>query len=537
MVHLHPHISSALRNTNEQQQVVGPLVQFLVSIGWDLNQLIFGEKEWLVPKRPSEAFKREKGQSFDGFPVDVALFHDPTSRGNADKIEIIIECKAPTEKLGITQLETYLSLEPKAHLGVWTNTADPTSLAVFIYRTPSGEFKRIRRLLCEFPRPGDRISPDTKPLTFADLTTPSADVLRKIVEDLLDHVVANDSIVTRREKQLDQICNLLLLKLDSDKHAKASGSIPYFRTRASVHETAREIRTAFRDLVNLYPEVFREPEDKQICLADDTIYECVERLSPYKLIDVGVSTISVAFQALRTAALKQGEGQYFTPQQVIETGVKLLRVEWRDIVIDPACGTGGFLVEILMDMQRRHPGSEAEVARWAQTHLFGIDKDAIAVKLTKAIMQIAGDGSAHCVRGDSICVHEWPEKYRELTSGNFADGRFTVVVTNPPFGANLKVEKKNCQLAGLDIAKRGLSEYTDCETGLLFLQRAYQMLQVGGRLGIILPETYFFSPQYQFVLDWIRPRLRPTVVLDVPMEAFQGFCRAKTNFYVFEKIA
>ncbi len=46
----------------------------------------------------------------------------------------------------------------------------------------------------------------------------------------------------------------------------------------------------------------------------------------------------------------------------------------------------------------------------------------------------------------------------------------------------------------------------------------------------------FFSSEYSFVLGWIKPRLRPTIVANVPMEAFQGFCRAKTNFYVFEKI-
>ena len=75
------------------------------------------------------------------------------------------------------------------------------------------------------------------------------------------------------------------------------------------------------------------------------------------------------------------------------------------------------------------------------------------------------------------------------------------------------------------------------EIGLLFLQRAYQLLKKGGRVGIVLPETYFFSPNYRFVIDWIKPRLRPIVTANIPMEAFQGFCRAKTNFYVFEKVS
>ncbi len=80
------------------------------------------------------------------------------------------------------------------------------------------------------------------------------------------------------------------------------------------------------------------------------------------------------------------------------------------------------------------------------------------------------------------------------------------------------------------------SHYEDFEIGLLFFNRAYELLRQGGRLGIILPETYFFSSNYQFVFDWMKSRFRPKVVANVPMEAFQGFCRAKTNFYVFEKI-
>ena len=256
-----------------------------------------------------------------------------------------------------------------------------------------------------------------------------------------------------------------------------------------------------------------------------------------KLIDLGVSTVSMAFQVLRSEALKQGEGQYFTPEAVIEAGVRLMQIKWEDIVLDPACGTGGFLVEAILEMQRTHPTmAPAELSRWAQTHIFGIDKDAIAVKVTKAIMQIAGDGSAHCVRGDSVRTHNWKRDFPHMADLKFRDGRFSIIITNPPFGQNLKISAEDSRLAGLDIAKCGTDDFESLEVGLIFLQRAYQLLRVGGKIGIILPETYFFSSNYQFIFEWMKERLKPLVVANVPMEAFQGFCRAKTNFYVFEKI-
>ena len=66
--------------------------------------------------------------------------------------------------------------------------------------------------------------------------------------------------------------------------------------------------------------------------------------------------------------------------------------------------------------------------------------------------------------------------------------------------------------------------------------RCHDLLRVGGKMCIVLPETYFFSPSYQYVRDWAKERLKPICVANVPMDAFQGFCRAKTNLYVFEKI-
>ncbi len=133
-------------------------------------------------------------------------------------------------------------------------------------------------------------------------------------------------------------------------------------------------------------------------------------------------------------------------------------------------------------------------------------------------------------------THTWRNEFPHLQNSKFENGRFTVVLTNPPFGANLKVSADDARLSDLDIAKAASGSYEEMEIGLLFLNRAYDLLCRGGRLGIILPETYFFSSNHRFLFNWMKPRFRPLVVANVPMEAFQGFCRAKTNFYVFKKI-
>jgi type I restriction enzyme M protein len=531
-------IADLLQRTQEQAAVVGPLVEYLCTLGWELGQIQFGRKEWRVPKSPSEATKREKGNSFLGFPVDIAVFDSPQNIGTPEHLIFLVECKQPTETAGVSQLEGYFVGEPHAHLGVWTNSPDPAAKAAFIYRRPNGSMLLKRRSIVDLPRPGEAIVPESRGITYADTIPPSERLFRTVIEDILDKVVIGDANVTRREEQLDQVCNVVLLKLESDKQARANPTAPVmFRPMESHARTAAAMRKHFEALVDVYPETFVTQQDKSLRLTDDSLAACVEALSGLRMIELGVSTVSVAFQVLRSEALKQNEGQYFTPLAVVEAGVRLLNIQLGDLVIDPACGTGGFLVQTLLDIQRRYPNmSEADLSKWAQTHIFGIEKDAIGLKVTKAIMQIAGDGSAHCARGDSVRTHKWTADFPHLTSGTFRNGRFTVVLTNPPFGQNLKVSAKDSRLSGLDVAQLGTGEYEDLEIGLLFLQRAHQLLRTGGRVGIVLPETYFFSYNYKFLWEWLRPRLRPTIVANVPMEAFQGFCRAKTNFYVFEKV-
>lgn len=531
-------IAAKLKDIPEQQLVVGPLVAYLCSIGWQIDQIIFGKTEWRVPKSPSELTKRERQQSYQGFPVDIAVFDDPSTVGDPRHLLFIIECKQPNETAGVAQLEAYFVGEPHVRLGIWANDPSAAATSAFIYRKGDGSMLLKRRQISDLPRPGEAIQPEAQRVTFADLIAPTENIFRKSVEDLLDKVVIRDNNVTRREEQLDQLCNLLLLKLESDKQGKANQSSPvFFRPMESAAKTAKTIKDRYQKFVELYPETFTTEQDKSLRLSDSTLATCVDILSGLRLIDLGVSTVSVAFQVLRSEALKQGEGQYFTPSAVIQAGIRLLQIKWEDLILDPACGTGGFLIESLIEMQRTNPNiTAAELSRWAQTHIYGIEKDAIGLKLTKAIMQIAGDGSAHCVRGDSVRVDNWRRDFPHLQNGHFNPGRFTVVVTNPPFGQNLTVSAEDCRLSGLDIAKQGGETYRDTEIGLVFLQRAHQLLKIGGKVGIVLPETYFFSSNYHFLFDWIKEKLQPIVVANIPMDAFQGFCRAKTNFYVFKKI-
>lgn len=79
-------------------------------MGWDINQMQYSP-EWVVPKTPSEASKREKKTKYQGFPVDLVIFDSAANLGDYRHILIIAETKKPDALEGINQLEIYLALE------------------------------------------------------------------------------------------------------------------------------------------------------------------------------------------------------------------------------------------------------------------------------------------------------------------------------------------------------------------------------------------------------------------------------------------
>ena len=517
-----------------------PLINKLIEMGWKKEQIIF-KPEWQVPATPSEATKREKGTSFKGYPVDIAIFDSPSNVGNYRHIEIIVETKKPDVHEGISQLEIYMGLEPHVKLGIWTNGKDIAT----VQRNIKGEL--VPKLMGHIPFPTESLTEGAeKPLFWNDLeSNVSFAELRRVFDDLLCAVVSEDTISTRSEDRLDNICNILLAKIESDKMAKFSPKKPVrFQLAKSTEETATNIKKLFEDIYVTHHDAF-ENEVARINFDDKTIEKIVFELAKYRLYGLPVETVSTAFQVFRQANLKSDDGQYFTPLPVIENAVKLLEIQPSDKVLDPACGSGGFLLQSYQSLRANYPGmDEADFKGWAQRHLYGVDKDSINIKLTKAIMLTIGDGSTNTCHGDSIRKSEWESKFPNLIV-NLKNESFHCILTNPPFGKNIKLSANDGKLNHYEVSHKSVyngknldmdtENYTERELGIVFVEQCRNLLMEGGKLGILLPETYMFSNSYVWFQNWLYANFNLRGVVNIPMEAFQGFCRAKTNLYILEK--
>lgn len=533
-----------------EERVRQQVLRELKANGWPEGRLRW-RPEWPVPKTPHDLTKRERNQRFDICgTTDLVAFADDSGEPHA--LQIIFEFKAPDIDAGTHQLIRYLSSEPMAKMGYWTNGSD----SVAVYKSHTSDW--VTRKSASLPRPGDDLTqPPSEPVTWASMKVPDEATLSSALRRLLATVVVSDSRATRSEDQLRELVHVLLVKLESDATASKSGNQKksvafqiYGDQHTKVHVTAEAIRRQFKDYFARQRTRIFHPDDRdEILLTDETIYAVVAELFPFRLLGDDVDMLSKSFQIFRTSALKLAGGQFLTPQRVIRPCVMAMEIRSEDKVIDPACGTGGFLVEALRQLRDAEFPDESDrwhLIKWANDSLYGVDMDHIGVKLTRAIMVAMGDGSTHVLLGDSIRRHQWRTNYPRLWQELGDPGteeiaeQFTVVMTNPPFGEDLKVRAADARAAGFTIAKAAAhtnkAEYVDLEIGLLFLEQAYRLLQVGGRIGIILPETYFFSHKYRWLPGWLEGRLQLRGMLNIAMEAFEEFCRAKTNFYIFEKV-
>jgi len=281
----------------------------------------------------------------------------------------------------------------------------------------------------------------------------------------------------------------------------------------------------------------------------------VGELQNYCLIEVERDVIADAFETFIGHALKGGQGQFFTPRNVIKMMVDILDPDDEDLIIDPACGSGGFLIEALRHTWRKLD-AEGEKYHWNKSNLQeekmevalnkikGIDKDYFLSKVAKAYMAIIGDGKSGIVCEDSL---ENPQNWSDATRQKIHLGNFSVLLTNPPFGSKIPVRGED-KLKQFDFGyKWKHNKKTDeWEKGklkdkeapqILFIERSLQLLKDDGRMAIVLPDGIYGNNQLGYIRKWLLEKARIIAVIDVPVETFMPNTPTKTTIMILQKLS
>ncbi|HRR39467.1 MAG TPA: N-6 DNA methylase [Candidatus Paceibacterota bacterium] len=494
-----------------------------------------------IQTRPQYRVKQRPSGGKD-FPVDIAVFS--SNNHTFDNEYILVECKKKNRKDGKSQLEDYLRFS-KAELGVWFNGEERLFL-----RKIEKQGKIFFEEIPNIPQYGQRVE-DIGKFKRQDLR-PTHN-LKATFKAIRNHLAANTVGATRDEVLAQQLINLIFCKIYDERFTERDDIVTF---RAGVDEETKEVKERILELFEKVKRKYKEVLDESdtITLDANSIAYVVGELQNYCLIEAERDIIADAFETFIGHALKGGQGQFFTPRNVVKMMVDILDPDDEDLIIDPACGSGGFLIEALRHVWRKLD-SEGEKYHWnyenlkeekmefALNRIRGIDKDYFLAKVAKAYMTIIGDGKSGIVCEDSL---ENPQNWSDATRQKIHLGNFSVLLTNPPFGSKIPVRGED-KLKQFDLGhKWKLNKKTnEWEKGklkdkeapqILFIERCLQLLKNGGRMAIVLPDGIYGNNQLGYIRSWLLERARIIAVVDVPVETFMPNTTTKTTIMVLQKL-
>lgn len=502
----------------------------------------YGYKKEQIQTKPQYRVKVRPSDTKKEYPVDIAVFKNKEK--NEDDIYIIVECKKKNRKDGMSQLQDYLRFS-KASLGVWFNGEERLFL-----RKYEKDGKVLFHDIPNIPVEGQRIE-DIGNFKRKDLK--QTHNLKAIFKSIRNHLAANTVGATRDEVLAQQLINLIFCKLYDEKNTAPADIV---RFRAGVDEKPKEVETRiieiFKEVKTYLPEVI--DADDRISLDTNSIVYVVGELQNYSLMNSERDVIADAFETFIGHALKGGQGQFFTPRNVVKMMVEILQPTETDKIIDPACGSGGFLIDALKyvwdEAEKKYSKlgwKEAQIEKKkidiATNNFRGLDKDYFLSKVAKAYMNLIGDGTTGILCEDSL---ENPNNWKQETQLKIQLDSFDVVLTNPPFGSKIPVSGEE-KLKQFDLAHQwkknktegGWDKYKikDKEAPqILFIERCFQLLKDGGKMAIVLPDGTFGNTDLGYIRKFILERARLIAVLDIPIETFMPNTGTKTSILIVQKL-
>lgn len=320
----------------------------------------------------------------------------------------------------------------------------------------------------------------------------------------------------------DEVSKILFCKLQDEKKTAVS---EFYKFQVGTHEEssdiAERIHGIYKEGKEQDPNVFSE----NIKLEDDIIYKTVEHLQSININKTDLDSKGVAFERFMGDFFKGKMGQYFTPRNIVDFCVKMLFIKQNERVLDPACGSGGFLLHA-MDLIRKEAEAnyddEKEIySYWhdfASKNLFGIEINEQIARVCKMNMIIHDDGHTNIISADSL---DNIEKHTKINS-QFKKENFDIILTNPPFGAKVLINEKK-YLKDYQLGLNNGKERAAQSTEVLFIERCSHYLKEGGRMAIVLPDGILTNATLQYVRDFIMNNFKLNAIVSIPQTAFSHY--------------
>lgn len=329
-----------------------------------------------------------------------------------------------------------------------------------------------------------------------------------------------------------ELCKLIFVKISDEQKPRKKGQ-PYqfqIKTHEPSSKLAERINQLYDEQKTKDPEVFTD----SIKVDDRVLRTVVSHLEAINLNKTDLDVKGVAFEQFMDGFFKGDFGQYFTPRKIIEFAVNMMKPENDWDVLDPACGSGGFLLHTL-DYMRRQAGEyfdkEAQQVEYynywhnfAAKHLYGIEINDEIARVAKMNMIVHDDGHTNVISFDALGSIDIMHDHNR----GFSKDKFDLILTNPPFGSTInKAEKPylaNYELGNTYDAKGKKKPRKSQSSEILFIERIWEFLKPGtGKAAIVLPDGVLTNSSSQYVRDFILEKFQLLAVVSLPQHAFAHF--------------
>ncbi|MGC9101250.1 MAG: N-6 DNA methylase [Caldisericum sp.] len=344
-----------------------------------------------------------------------------------------------------------------------------------------------------------------------DLKTASFDELIKRFQECHDEIWEGG----KRDpaEAFDEFSKLLMAKIYDERFTPAGEE---YKFQVKSKETPKDVVEKVKQLYERVKEKNSKLFNTDIKLPDSVIFEIVKILQEISLRNTDLDIKGRAFETFLGKIFRDEYGQYFTPRNVVKFMVEVLDPDEEDIVIDPACGSGGFLLYSLMHIidkiSKRYNEDKDSISRivwdFAHKQIFGIEINDRIARIAMMDMIIHEDGSSNIECNNALLDYDAFDKKKDISPN-----KYSLVFTNPPFGA---IVKDKAILQKFELGKNRESQKTE----ILFIERCLELLKDGGKLGIVLPDSILTNTTLQYVRDFIINRAKILAIVSLPQHTF-----------------
>ena len=345
---------------------------------------------------------------------------------------------------------------------------------------------------------------------------PANDLL-SVFEDCHNHVYANEGLL--KDRIFTEFIKLLMMKL-VDERDGTGDKVNFYVTPEEYDAASQGLQSAFdtrllelyAQVRSKYPSLFDSRSTLELKLG--SLAYMVRALQQINLHKTPGDVKGQAFQTFTYRHQRGDRGEFFTPHPVVDIAIDVLRPSAGQLVVDPACGSGGFLIAAARQARVR---DGVPINGPAALRLQGIEFNPdIARAATLRILFEGGSGD------EIICADS-------LATQVITDGTVDVILTNPPFGSKGKIDNERL-LVKYELAHRwkqtrsGWAKESTLQPGqapeVLFIEKCIRLLRPGGRMAMVIPDGLLHNSSVGYVRSWIREHAEVLGVVSLPSETF-----------------